>query len=531
MVVNEGGTTVYNRPFDPPTLFRVRGSSGRFFCGFVAFSIYREKAYETQIRQKPLREPCTNSTGKASGKAWRIMQANMKLWQKHWKLASAVEAFETKDDLTLDAHLVGADCAGSIAHGAGLLKIGLLTHEEFETARRGLSDIMALWQQGKFTLRPGDEDVHTKIENTLTTQCGPVGKKIHTGRSRNDQVVTAIRIYTKSELLGISQKLLVLMAAFWKFAHAHEMVPMPGYTHMQKAMPSSVGMWAASYAEGLLDGLSAIKHSYALSDQSPLGSAAAYGVPIPLDREYTARLLGFAKIQQNSLACQNERGVIEAQVVSSLVMVLQLLSKFADDVLLFTTSEFDTFKVADELCSGSSIMPQKRNVDIAELIRSKVHILLGNYVALVGISSGLPSGYNRDLQDTKKPLFESLWLTGNTIDAAILLLAGLAPNEAKLRLAMTNELFAAHQAFALVAKGRAFRDAYHSVGSSARYVSALENNAIDQLLTCATHSGATGNLGLSQIRRRIAGERAMCRKMVFGFEKAMHALTTGGDPV
>ncbi len=470
----------------------------------------------------------------------------MKLWQKHWELDKLVEAFETKGDLLLDGHLVRADVIGSLAQAAGLNRIGILSDAELQALRRGLTRILMLWKQEKFTLKAGDEDVHTKIETWLTQEVGDVGKKIHTGRSRNDQVATAIRIYTKEQLHDIVTALLALIAQFVAFARTHEKLPMPGYTHMQRAMPSSVGLWAGAFAEGLLDSLGTLEAAYALNDQSPLGSAAGYGVPLPHDRAYTAKLMGFAKVQNNSLSCQNGRGVIEASVVAALISILQHLSKFASDVLLFTTKEFDMFMVADELCSGSSIMPQKRNIDLAELIRSKTHVLTGHYVTLVGISANLISGYNRDLQDTKKPLLESLGTAHDTIVASLQLLRGLAPRPVRLREMMTSEIYSTHHALAQVTRGISFRDAYAGVsknvadgkkkqgfdtrvlreqkGDDAQpvgYVSALEDNREVRILEQSTHEGGTGNVGLGPLAREIKGRQRHWQRVMQFYEKSV----------
>ncbi len=452
----------------------------------------------------------------------------MKLWQKHWQLDKAIEAFETKDDLLLDGHLVRADVIGSLAQAHGLVKIGLLTKDEFASLKSGLNEILRLWEQGEFALEAGDEDVHTKIENWLTEHVGEAGKKIHTGRSRNDQVATAIRIYTKEQLHDIISSVLMLAHEFLAFARRYEWVPMPGYTHMQKAMPSSVGMWAGSFAEGFLDSLRTLEAAYGLNDQSPLGSAAGYGVPIPHDRVYTAGIMGFSRVQNNSLYCQNARGVIEAAVVGACISILQQLSKFASDVLLFTTKEFDIFHVADELCSGSSIMPQKRNVDVAELVRSKVHVVLGHYNGLVGISANLISGYNRDLQDTKKPLFESLWITHDTVRASHQLLRGLAPNPLRLREMMSGELYFTHNALTQVMDGIAFRDAYKKVGSGREgYTSAVETDRITDTLHQSTHMGGTANLGLSQVGYVLGGKIRQWEKRVATYDKCVALLLTG----
>ncbi len=420
-----------------------------------------------------------------------------KLWQKQWKLNEVIEAFETQGDLVLDQKLVPADVYGSIAHAAGLAKIGILSQKEFDIAKKGLIEILSLAKIGKFIPESGDEDVHTKIENYLTEHYGEVGKKIHTGRSRNDQVLVAIRLFTKEQLLTIWGNLLALADAFIAFGNTYETTILPGYTHMQKAMPMSLGMWAGAFAQNLLDDLMLLKTAYTLNDQSPLGSAAGFGVPLSLPREYTAKLLGFDAVQENPLACQNSRGKIEAGVVGALVAIYQDISKFASDVLLFTTSEFDYFDVSSELCTGSSIMPQKKNVDIAELLRSKVHLFLGYYVQLVSVSSNLISGYNRDLQDSKKPLFESLDIAKSGLEVATLLVKSIKSNKEAIEKAVTPEIFATHHALELVKKGMSFREAYDTVGKNLSSLSKL------------AHIDGLGNTGLPALEVKVKKETAL----------------------
>lgn len=388
-----------------------------------------------------------------------------KLWQKDWQLNKEVEAFETKDDLLIDQKLVKYDVQGSLAHAKMLLKIGILSKSELKKLENGLLEISELNKKGKFNLQFGDEDIHTKIENYLTEKYSEVGKKIHTGRSRNDQVLTAIRLFTKDYLGKVEKALNELIESFEIFSKKYSNIPMPGYTHMQKAMPSSIGLWADSFKESLEDDLILLKTAYQLNNQSPLGSGAGYGVPIKLDREYTAKLLGFEKVQQNPIYCQNSRGKIDAVILSSLINILQTINKFASDVLLFTTAEFNYFEVADKLTTGSSIMPQKRNIDIAELLRSKVHLLLGYYTQVVSLSSNLISGYNRDLQDSKKPLMESLEITLSSVKVTKILLESLNPKREVLKEAMTEEIFATEKALKMVLKGESFRNAYKKVSN------------------------------------------------------------------
>lgn len=391
-----------------------------------------------------------------------------KLWQKsEYKLNPIVEAFETKDDLLMDQKLIEYDVLASIAHVkmlSRLFLVGIISKKELKKLLKGLEEILVLYKNNKFILKIGDEDMHTKIENHITAKHGEVGQKIHTGRSRNDQVLTAIRLYSKNALKSIELELVNFQKSFESFSKKYGHIKMPGYTHMQKAMPSSVGIWAGSFRESLEDDLILLNTAMKLNDQSPLGSAAGYGTTLVLDRDYTAKLLGFGKVQINPLYCQNSRGKIEAVIISSLVNILQTINKFAADVLLFTTSEFNFFIVSSEVTTGSSIMPQKKNLDLAELLRSKVHLVLGNYVQMVSLSSNLISGYNRDLQDSKKPLMESLETTLDSLKVSKLLLNSLTPNQQVLEQALTPEIFAADKTFELVKKGMPFRKAYQKIG-------------------------------------------------------------------
>jgi argininosuccinate lyase len=426
-----------------------------------------------------------------------------KLWQKNWELDEQIEAFETKDDLLLDAKLLPYDILGSSAHAAMLFKMGLLTKKELGVLRKGFAEIIRLGKKGRFELRSGDEDIHTKIETYLTAKYGPVGKKIHTGRSRNDQVLTALRLMSKDNILKIMSDVLALADDFASFARTYEFVPMPGYTHMQRAMPSSLGMWAGSFAEALLDDLKLLEAVEALSDQSPLGSAAGYGVPLPLDRKFAAKLMGFGKVQENSLYCQNSRGKFEGMALASLVGVLSDINRFASDILLFTTREFQFFTFADKFYSGSSIMPQKKNLDVAELLRSKAKKVLGNYVQVASLPLDLISGYNRDLQDVKRPMIESFEATNDALAMAALLVRNLVPVEGNLRQACSSEIFATHDALKIVSKGGSFREAYRKVGND---ISRVKGGDPDATLRLSRHQGGTGNLGLSRLQADIRRE-------------------------
>ncbi len=447
-----------------------------------------------------------------------------KLWQKDWELEKAVEIFETKGDIELDQKFAEFDVYCTLAHAKMLNKIGILADEELETAKKGLLEVLALNKAGNFKMEQGDEDIHTKIENFITERYGEVGKKIHTGRSRNDQVLTDLRLYTKSSMLQVWKEVISAAEAFNAFAKKNEFILMPGYTHMQKAMPSSVGMWASAFTEALLDDLAIIKASYANNNKSPLGSAAAYGVPLPIDREYTAKLLGFDAVQKNSLYSQNSRGKVESEVISALMPVFLDINRFASDVMIFTTSEYGFFDVDKKLCSGSSIMPQKKNVDIGELLRSKANLVLGYYVESVSLSSNLPSGYNRDVQDGKLPLFQTLELAVDTVRAAVVLLGSLKPNEERMKKAMTHEIFATHNALRMTLEGKPFRDAYKIAEKAAQ--TWIPDN-IEKAVKSSVHTGGVGNLGIDSYAEQIKLEKKAFEKEYVSFSAAIKNLISG----
>ncbi len=269
-----------------------------------------------------------------------------KLWEKNYKQNKIAEAYCFGDSAVLDNKLITYDVLGSIAHAKMLARIGILNKQEFLKLKTKLIEILDLEKQNKFQIKPGDEDVHTKVENYLTEELGDLGKKIHTARSRNDQVLVDLRLYSKENTFFIADVSLDLSEKFIKFAQKYEFVPMPGYTHMQKAMPSSVGMWIGSFAESLLDDLQILKAAFEVNDQNPLGSGAAYGVSLPIDRELTSKLLGFTKTQNNSLYCQASRGKCQLVIIGALTQIMLTLARFAEDLLIFTTSEFSFFQVA-----------------------------------------------------------------------------------------------------------------------------------------------------------------------------------------
>ena len=448
-----------------------------------------------------------------------------KLWDKGVALDRRVEAY-TAGDVALDQRLVKADVLGSIAHAGMLQRIGILSTAELAALRTELVRILELDAAGEFVLTVQDEDVHTRVENHLVAALGDTGKKIHTARSRNDQIALDMRLFAKEGLLQIEAGLLDAAAAFLTFARQHEFVPMVGYTHMQRAMLSSVGLWAASFAESLLDDLDLLKAVYAVVNQCPLGSAASYGVPLPIDRQYVSDLLGFARVHNNVLAAQHGRGKFEGMVVQALAQVMLDLARFAQDVLLFTTAEYGFFTLAEELCTGSSIMPQKRNADIMELVRAQSAVVQALAGQIMGVLGGLPSGYNTDVSATKRPFMQALDTTLATLDICTLAIAGLTPDEAALRAACTPEVFATDAAYALVEQGVPFRDAYRQVAGRLAELGEVDPVAA---LAARTHQGASGNLGLDGVAERLATERTALTLRTVRFRAPLEALVAGKE--
>ncbi|HLC65626.1 MAG TPA: argininosuccinate lyase, partial [Candidatus Nanoarchaeia archaeon] len=329
----------------------------------------------------------------------------MKLWKKDYELDKEIELFTVGNDYILDNKLIPFDCIASIAHAKMLRKVGVLSAVEEKNLIGGLNEIMNLQKNGKFVLKIEDEDCHTAIENFLTQKYGDIGKKIHTARSRNDQVLTALRLYEKDGFNKIRELLNNCQIALKATIKKYGKIPIPGYTHMRKAMPSSIGMWLGSYLESLEDNLLLLNSIHRLIDQSPLGSAAGFGVPVfKVDREFTAKELKFSRVMKNPMYAQLSRGKFEASIIGLMSSVMCDLNKLSTDLMLFSMSEFGYISLPKEFCTGSSIMPQKKNPDVLELIRAKYYVVLGEEFKVKSMIGNLPSGYNRDSQLTKEPL-------------------------------------------------------------------------------------------------------------------------------
>src|SRR5579859_21328 len=477
-----------------------------------------------------------------------------KLWSKGYDILPALEHYGAARNAALDGALARHDVWGSLAHARTLHRAGLLTDEEWRALDEGLRGLLsqappatpgslqsaACFQEkagqlavvrradgaesGGLTPTPGDEDIHTLVERLLVERIGAAGKKLHTGRSRNDQVLVDLRLYAKEALLDVAARLLDTAARLVTLARAHEWMPMPGYTHMQRGMLSSVGLWAAAHAEALLDDCVVLAGAYALNDQCPLGSAAAYGVPLPLDRAYTAAALGFAGPHHNVLAAANSRGKTEAATVQALALVMLDLSKLAQDVLLFTTSEFAFFSVPAELCDGSSIMPQKRNLSPLELVRARAHTVVALQGQMLATLVGLPSGYNMDFQETKAPLLEAVAICRESLDIVGVYVEHLAPDRERLFAACTAELFATDRAHALAQAGMPFRDAYRAVAADP---AAQEPGDLVARLRARSSIGTPGNLELDAVVVRITAERAAWQARQGTFNSALNALVSG----
>ncbi len=444
-----------------------------------------------------------------------------KLWAKGYEIEPLIEQYQSARNAALDAELVRHDLWGSFAQARMLRKIGLLDEAEWAAVDAALHQLLREAETGALRPATAEEDIHTTIENRLVSLVGEAGKKIHTGRSRNDQVLLDLRLYAKEHLLAIADAALATASSLLALARRYEWTPMPGYTHMQRAMLSSVGLWAAAYAEALLDDCVPLAAAYALNDQSPLGSAAAYGAPLPLDRAYVAELLGFARVHHNVLTAANSRGKGEAAVAQALALVMLDLSKWAQDVLLYTTREYNFLRVPQELCSGSSIMPQKRNLDTLELVRARAQTVIALQGQMLSTLAGLPSGYNMDYQETKAPFIEAIHLCKESLAIVELFAARLEADEERLRAACTAELFATDRALDLAQQGTPFRDAYRTVAAAA---DAPEQTDLVDRLRARAHEGAPGNLDLDGVAARISAEQAAWHARRAHFEEAITAL-------
>lgn len=444
-----------------------------------------------------------------------------KLWDKGYSIDPEIERFTVGEDYVLDRDLVRADCLGSAAHATMLAKIGVLTAKERDGLLKGLRAVLADFEAGRFVITAQQEDVHTAVEEVLTKALGDLGKKLHTGRSRNDQVLLDLRLYGKEKLHALAERTLAMALALALFAKEHEFVPMPGRTHMQIAMPSSLGLWAGAYAESLLDDAELLKAAYAVTDQSPLGSGAAYGSALPLDRQLVADLLGFAKVQNNVLYCANSRGKAELATLQTCAQVMVDLSRLANDLMITSTPEFGYFRIPKELCTGSSMMPNKRNPCGLELVRAKSAGVFAAEQQVAAILKALPFGYNRDFQETKGPFMRGVESTLASLSVMRLSIERLEVVEENLRKGFLAEIYATDKALELVIEGQPFRDAYRYVGTHLEELSSRDPVAN---LKSKTLLGGPGNLGLAAIVTRAAAGVEWLKGVRGRYEKAVGKL-------
>jgi len=422
----------------------------------------------------------------------------MKLWEKGIPTDKQIEHFTVGNDRELDLVLAKYDALGSIAHAKMLGQIGLLTGEETTSLVDALTDIIADIAVGNFEIEDSFEDVHSKIEYLLTEKLGDAGKKIHTARSRNDQVLVDVHLYLKDELKALKEQVKTLFDLLMESAEKHQNVLLPGYTHLQIAMPSSFGMWFSAYAESFIDDVTMLNAASKIVDQNPLGSAAGYGSSFPINRTFTTQELGFETLKFNAVAAQMSRGKAEKTVAFAMASVAGTLSKFAMDVCLYMSQNFDFIGLPAHLTTGSSIMPHKKNPDVFELIRGKCNKIQALPYEITLITNNLPSGYHRDLQLLKEGLFPAIQNLKACLDIAIFSVKDITVKDNILKDKKYDYLFTVDTLNEMVVAGIPFRDAYKTVAEqleAGTYQSPKE--------TKHTHEGSINNLCLDAIKDKM----------------------------
>ncbi|WP_279150223.1 argininosuccinate lyase [Muribaculum intestinale] len=412
-----------------------------------------------------------------------------KLWEKNVTVNTDVETYTVGRDREMDMYLARFDVLGSLAHITMLQSVGLLTKEELDILTAELRDIYAIIEKGDFAIEPDVEDVHSQVELMLTRCLGDTGKKIHSGRSRNDQVLVDLKLFTRERIEDITRAVASLFNALIDQSERYKNVLMPGYTHLQVAMPSSFGLWFGAYAESLIDDLTVLSAAYKVANRNPLGSAAGYGSSFPLDRSMTTRLLGFESMNYNVVYAQMGRGKTERIVAQALGSIAATVGKLAYDACLFNSQNFGFIKLPDQYTTGSSIMPHKKNPDVFELTRAKCNKLQALPYEITLITNNLPSGYFRDLQLVKEnflPAFDNL--------ADILSMVTRMVSEIKVNTKILDDprydlMFSVEEVNRLVVAGMPFRDAYKKVGLDIENGDFTARKAVDH-----THEGSIGNL-------------------------------------
>ena len=418
----------------------------------------------------------------------------MKLWEKNFEINKEIERFTVGRDRELDLYLAKYDVMGSMAHITMLESIGLLTPDELRMLLAALKDIYVQAERGEFTIEEGIEDVHSQVELMLTRRLGDVGKKIHSGRSRNDQVLLDLKLFTRDRLKGIVRLVEQLFHTLQTQSETYKDVLMPGYTHLQIAMPSSFGLWFGAYAESLVDDMMFLHAAFRQCNRNPLGSAAGYGSSFPLDRTMTTRLLGFESLNYNVVYAQMGRGKMERNVAFALASVAGTLAKLAYDACLFNSQNFGFVKLPTECTTGSSIMPHKKNPDVFELIRAKSNKLQALPQQIMMIMNNLPSGYFRDLQIIKEvflPAFDEL---ADCLQMADYIVERMEVNRHILDDEKYTPIFSVEKVNRLAASGVPFRDAYKQVGLEIEAGRFATDKQVHH-----THEGSIGNLCTEEI--------------------------------
>ncbi|WP_375560674.1 argininosuccinate lyase [Bernardetia sp. OM2101] len=421
----------------------------------------------------------------------------MKLWDKGYSINNLIETYTVGNDRVLDMKLAKYDVLGNIAHAKMLHKIGILTEKELQDIEKGLQEIQTEIEEGTFIIEDNFEDVHSKIEFQLTQKIGEAGKKIHTARSRNDQVLVDLHLYIKDELKEIKELTKNLFDLFLKLSEKHKDILIPGYTHLQVAMPSSFGLWFGAYAETLISDVILLNAVYKITDQNPLGSAAGYGSSFPIDRQMTTDLLGFSTLNYNVIAAQMSRGKLEKTVAFALASLAGTLSKFAMDVCLYNSQNFGFLSFPKELTTGSSIMPHKQNPDVFELLRGKSNKIQNLPAELIMITNNLPSGYHRDFQLLKGSVMEAIETTKENLIVCHFMLENIIIHENIMDNSLYDYVYSVEELNKLVLNGMSFREAYQQLGKQI-----LEGNFNPEKTVHHTHEGSIGNLCLKEIKAK-----------------------------
>ena len=413
----------------------------------------------------------------------------MKLWEKSVQVTDEIDRFTVGHDRELDLYLAPYDVMGSMAHITMLHSIGLIADDELPQLLRELKDIYRQAKEGNFVIEDGIEDVHSQVELMLTRRLGDMGKKIHAGRSRNDQVLVDLKLFTRDRLRRVAEAVRRLFRTLQQQSERYRHVLMPGYTHLQVAMPSSFGLWFGAYAESLADDLLLLQAAYRMANRNPLGSAAGYGSSFPLDREMTTRLLGFEGLNYNVVYAQMGRGKLERTVAAALAGVAGTVAKLAFDACLFNSQNFGFISLPAECTTGSSIMPHKKNPDVFELIRARMNRLQSLPQELLLISNNLPCGYFRDLQELKEAYLPAFDQLTDCLDMACYIVERISVNDHILDDPRYDAMFSVEEVNRLAAAGTPFRDAYKQVGLAIEAGTFRPDKHVRH-----THAGSLGNL-------------------------------------